>query len=142
MNEILSRLKCFERMAARKLGEAFQEARSRESISIGDRRLVEKVKASDLNAANPFARILLGKHLWSEFESYFELSNLRATPEEPLYWVTLADVDCITDVDQRNVDIAGMIRKLRTWACGTVVCRHHGSGSLRQHPARHSVLQP
>ncbi len=113
MTSVLRRLKCFEHIAARNLKEAFEEARSRNSISLGDRSRIEKVKASDLNAANPFARCLLGKHLWSEFESYFGLSDLKPIPDEPLYWVTLADLECITDLNQRNVDIAGMIRKLR-----------------------------
>lgn len=118
MTSALRRLNCSERIAARKLREAFEEARSRNSISLGDRCFVEKVKASDLNAANPFARILLGEHLWCEFESYFGLSSLQPVPDEPLYWVTLADLDCITDLDQRNVDIAGMIRKLRHGLAG------------------------
>jgi hypothetical protein len=109
----LWRLHHFERIAARNLKEAFEEARSRKTISQGDRRLVEKNKASDLNAANPFARILLGKHLWAEFERHFGLSDIRPLPDEPLYWVTLADVRCMTDLDQRNVDVADMNQGLR-----------------------------
>lgn len=103
-----------ERLALRKLQEAFDVARNQNSISLFDRQVILPSEIDDLNAANPHARILLGNALWSEFSEFFGLSESQPIPEGPLFWLTLVDIGCMTALDARHVDIAGMIRLLRT----------------------------
>src|SRR5438045_322069 len=110
---IISRLNIQERVAVRNLADAFEKARNRHTISSRDRQIIRSSEASELNAANPFARILLGRTLWSEFADHFGLSDLQPIPTVPLYWVTLADIGCMTALDVRDADVESMMRKLR-----------------------------
>ena len=102
-----------ERRAARKLFDAFERAKNRRSITQRDRQIIRPSEAGELNAANPYARILLGSALWSEFADYFRLSESHPIPEVPMYWLTLADWGCMTALDATNIDVAGMLRHLR-----------------------------
>ena len=102
-----------ERRAAGKLMQAFEEARNRHTISRGDRLLVRGAASSDLNAANPFARIRWGNALWAEFVAYFNLAEGRPYPKVPLFWVTLADIGCFTAHDAKHISIAPFAIHLR-----------------------------
>ena len=113
-NERLRGLRTQECKAAKALFRSFKYAKNRETVSGSDRALVRPRMASDLNAANPFARSLWGNALWSEFASHFGLSEDQPTPEVPLFWVTVVDVACITALDARTADLAPIIRHLRS----------------------------
>lgn len=110
---ILSNLNSQERISARKLTEAFDLARNGYSVTRRDRLLIRPSQDIELNGANPFARILLGRKLWSEFEDHFNLSTSRPIPDCPLFWLTLTDLSCMTALDSKDADIPIMTRKLR-----------------------------
>src|ERR1044072_5184437 len=95
-----------ERSAASKLRLAFEEARNRVSITRRHRGLVQASAGPDLNSANPFARILWGSALWTEFVIQFALHEECLFPEVPLFWVTLTDVGCFTAHDAKQIAIA------------------------------------
>ena len=103
-----------ENKAATALLRSFERAKNRATISWADKALVHPKTASDLNAANPFARSLWGNALWSEFVTQLDLSEDQPIPEAPLFWVTVCDVACMTALDDRNVDLAPIIRHLRS----------------------------
>jgi hypothetical protein len=103
-----------ENRAATALFRSFERAKNRETISWADRALIHPKTASDLNAANPFARALWGNALWSEFNAQFGLSDDQPIPKVPLFWVTVCDVACMTALDDRNVNLAPIIRHLRS----------------------------
>ena len=102
-----------ERTATWKLLRAFEEAKNRHTIGFGDRQLVRASNAGELNAANPYARTLWGNSLWSEFNSYFDLTESRLIPETPLFWVTLVDTDCMTELEVRDPDVTAFAHRLR-----------------------------
>ena len=113
MVDVLDGLHSQERIAARKLFDAFERSKNRGSITQGDRQIVRPSEASELNAANPYARILLGNALWTEFSKFFDLSESQPVPEVPLFWLTMVDLGCMTALDATNINVAGMIRHLR-----------------------------
>ncbi|MCG3773241.1 MAG: hypothetical protein JW395_0045 [Nitrospira sp.] len=113
MTNVLEGLQSQERIAARKLFDAFDRARNRNPITLGDRQIIQPSESGELNAANPYARILLGNALWSEFSKFFDLSESQPIPEVPLFWLTLVDLGCMTALDATNINVAGMIRHLR-----------------------------
>src|SRR6266702_2972425 len=109
-----SGLNAQERKAASKLRLAFEEGRNRGSVSVRDRSRVQAATASNLNAANPFARIRWGNALWSEFVVYFDISKEHPFPKIQLFWVTLADIGCFTAHDAAQVRIEPFARQLRS----------------------------
>src|SRR5262249_34420106 len=113
MRKVLSGLEIQERRAFRKLTDAFETARNRDSVTRRDRLLVRPSVASELNAGNPFSRILLGNALWSEYVDHFGLSETQPLPDFPIYWVTLVDSGCMTPLDAESIDVASMTRQLR-----------------------------
>jgi hypothetical protein len=110
----LSGLEVQERQALRKLMQAFEEAKNRRSIALRDRQIIRPIKAGELNAANPCARVRLGNALWSQFSEFFGLSDSHPTPDVPVFWLTLVDHGCVTDLNARDIDAAVFIRRLRT----------------------------
>lgn len=96
-----------------KLRRAFAEARNRHSIGLLDRGLISASNADELGAGNPYARMLWGNALWTEFSSCFDLTESNAIPEVPLFWVTLVDIKCMTSVDVRDVDPVALCHHLR-----------------------------
>ena len=113
MTNVLEGLVAQERMAARKLFDAFERSKNRSSITLRDRQIIRPSEASELNAANPYARILLGNALWTEFSKFFDLSESQPIPKAPLYWLTAVDLGCMTALDATNINVGGMIRHLR-----------------------------
>ena len=94
MTNVLEGLVAQERMAASKLFDAFERSKNRGSITPRDRQIIRPSEASELNAANPYARIVLGNALWTEFSKFFDLSDSQPIPEVPLSWLTLVDIGC------------------------------------------------
>ena len=92
MTNVLQGLVAQERIAARKLFDAFERAKNRGSITLRDRQIIRPSESGELNAANPYARILLGNALWTEFSKFFDLSESQPIPEVPLYWLTVVDL--------------------------------------------------
>jgi hypothetical protein len=74
--------------------------------------------AGELNAANPFSRILWGRTLCSVFEKFFGLNDSVRYPQVPLYWITLVDVECWTAPDDFESDVAAFARRLRAGLTG------------------------
>jgi hypothetical protein len=113
MANVLEGLAAQERIAAKKLLEAFEKSSSRRPITFLDRQIIRPSEASELNAANPYARIVVGNALWSEFSKFFDLSESQPIPLVLMYWLTLVDIGCMTALDATNINVAGMIRHLR-----------------------------
>jgi hypothetical protein len=110
---VRSKIAVSERSAGRQIGQAFKEARNRGTISRGDSQIILPRNAVELNASNPFSRILWGRILCEEFSKFFELDDLVNYPNVPLYWVTLVDLDCWVAPDDHDGDIAAFARSLR-----------------------------
>lgn len=111
---VRSKISISEKSAVRLIGQAFNEARNRETISRGDRQIILPRMARDLIAANPYSRILWGRSLCQEFSNFFRLDDSVRYPQVPLYWVTLVDLACWIPPDNYDADIAAFARRLRT----------------------------
>lgn len=102
-----------ERLAIRNLQEAFEVARNGSSVSAFDRQIIRPSEANDLNAANPSARVLVGNALWSEFSDFFDLSDSHPIPEVPVFWLTLVDHECMSRLEDQDIDTPAFISRLR-----------------------------
>lgn len=106
-------LKNSESSADFRLHQAFEEARNRNTVRLSDRQLRNVKAGRALVAVNRDARIKWGQAVCQEFADYFDLDEDRPYPDEQLFFVTLADRECFTSVDDREVDVAGFIKQLR-----------------------------
>jgi hypothetical protein len=114
MTRVLSGLRAQQRLALRKLEEAFETARNRCSIAQRDRQIIRPSEADELNAANPCARVLLGNALWSELSEFFGLSESQPIPEVPMFWLSVADIGCMTALDATDINVSAFVHHLRT----------------------------
>jgi hypothetical protein len=105
-----------ERDAALRLGQSFEEARNRHLVTPRERRIADGSRRFELNAANPQARVLWGNALWTEFSKHFDLTDEESWPNIPLYWITLVDVGCMTQLDV-NVDAVDFAQRLSEGLC-------------------------
>jgi len=113
VTRVLQGLVAQERRAVWKLRDAFKIAKNRRSITLRDRHVISPSRADELSAANPFARIRLGSALWSDFSEFFDLSEDQPIPEVPMYWLSVADVGCMTAFDATSINAAAFQRHLR-----------------------------
>jgi hypothetical protein len=110
----LSGLERQEHLAAAHLRNAFITARNRHSITSGDRGLVSQRKATDLVAANPYARIVWGEALWTSFLQQLDVTSDDLLPGKPLFWVTLVDLGCFMASNSTHVDLRSITNHLRS----------------------------
>jgi len=97
-----------EERSESELQTAFQESRKRHTITHRDRRLLDH-EDHYLCSVNRSARVLWGKAVCREFESFFDLDDL---------FVTLVHVACYTAHDVNFVDIPRFKRQLRRGLAG------------------------
>jgi hypothetical protein len=114
MTTILKGLAAEGRRAVSVLADAFQRARTGSSITQQDRQIIRACEAGYLNAANPYARTALGNALWGEFAHHLGIVESSSFPNVPLFWLTLADVGCMTALNATSIDVAGFVRHLRS----------------------------
>ena len=108
---ILPGLRRQEHGAATQLEYAFNTARNRHSITRGDRNVISHAAAADLNAANPYARILWGNVLWGSLLQHFGVASGKAL-KVSLYWITLVDLACFTTTSAKPVNVRWVARHL------------------------------
>jgi hypothetical protein len=96
------------------LRDAMAHARPRLPITVHERQLLRGLSALDLSAVNKKARIKWAEALCDQFASHFELESHHPNPDEPMYFITLVDVeDCSTSHDAKVHDAKKFIQKFR-----------------------------
>jgi hypothetical protein len=98
-----------ERTSRWALSDALQTARNRQCVK--GLQVLDQPEAKFLYAVNGFARIKWGKALCDEFERHFDLLR-RSYPSQPLFWITLVDVECRTSPGQLLSDVDVFRRRL------------------------------
>ena len=103
-----------ETLSARELRNAMANARPKSSITPYERQLLGGISALELSAVNMKARIKWAEALCDQFGSYFSLGSDHPNPDEPMFFVTLVDVeDCSTAHDAKVHDAKKFIQKFR-----------------------------
>lgn len=101
-----------ERKNYRLIRDAFQEARNRKTVSMGDKALIKCRKRNSLVAVNPFSRIMWGKALCSEIEKQLCFEDSTDHMQDS-FLVTLVDRSCATTMAGADINIEAIKRKLR-----------------------------
>jgi hypothetical protein len=107
---ILPGLRKCELRAASLLRAAFETTR-KNRLPIAARAIVDRA-VRDLNAANPHARIVWTQALWDELVCRFKLDEEKIVPEEPFWWVILADTACIGNLNGAGINLESFRRHL------------------------------
>lgn len=94
-----------ERAQSAALRRAFDQARNRDTISRGDRQLLNGQNAQFLYAVNSLSRIQWAQSICQEFQDHFHLGPQRRYPDQDLYFVTLADIRCWTTELPEEIDL-------------------------------------
>ena len=103
------------RAACRERGElwyALQEARNRKALSLGDKSLLEPMHASSLRAVNCRGRMLWGRAVSTEISRFFCAPG-SVEHNQPVFFVTLADVTCARSITAPDQDMEAIKRRLR-----------------------------
>lgn len=96
-----------ERDQADEFREAFNRSRNRRSISKSDRRALKDRNQEDYHAANLFSRKLLSRAICDELQSKFCPDPHSLDHNQDVFFVTLLDIRCATDVSPTMPDIEG-----------------------------------
>jgi hypothetical protein len=108
----------YSALADQNLREAFETARSQETVCSWDRRLLDSNHANELGAVNHYSRQIWGEAISQQFASRFCHPGKYDKEVQPAFLVTLCDTTCITAVADGNVDIGEFKSRLRTGLCG------------------------
>jgi hypothetical protein len=102
-----------ERISESNLKNAFKESQKRHTITHQDRQLLDCSVRRDLGSVNRHARIVWAEAVCREFQDFFDLDKDHPFPDQPLFFVTLTDLGCVTAHDATFVDIPKFKRILR-----------------------------
>jgi hypothetical protein len=92
---------------------AFQKTRKRPLVSSKERRLVDTKSKKYLGSVNFNARLRWSKAFCREFSDFFHLTRDRRYPDQPLFFVTLSDINCTTEHDSEFVDVLAYKKRLQ-----------------------------
>jgi len=107
----------YEHQNADWLTRAFEVARNRHTVSPRDRSLLGHCERTSLLAVNRFSRLIWGKAVCEQLDNFF-CSADTIDHNQPIYWVTLVDINCAVSVNATNVDIEKIKRRLRSGLAG------------------------
>jgi hypothetical protein len=96
-----------------KLRLAIEEARN---VSLFQRSYYLQLLNSDprwMSAVSPGARIRWGKMVCEEFSDHFHLGPDKPEPDQRIFLLTLCDRSCCTSHQEKEIDIRGLIQRLR-----------------------------
>ncbi len=96
-----------------RLREAFETARNRNKIKRRYRELIEPNQSMFLHAASPRSRIRFFRSFCQEFCEHFDLHPHNRYPDQPLFLITIVDVECCVSVDDSEIDIDRIRQRLR-----------------------------
>jgi hypothetical protein len=101
-----------ERIVGRELREAFERARNRKKLGRFDKSLIDRSHCDSLLAVNPYARISWNKIVCEQIDLHL-CEGKDSEPTQPLYFVTLLNVNCATAISGEMVDIEKIKRGLK-----------------------------
>jgi hypothetical protein len=101
----LSGIREQERCLAKILKQAVRTARNGHTITQADRRLLEADAEHNLSAMNENARVAWGNAVCLQMGSHFAIDNEHLHPNEPVYLITLVDLECSTQPNDKPVDL-------------------------------------
>jgi hypothetical protein len=108
-----TKIRVNERGAESKLRTAFQEARSRHSVSRADMGLLRSSHRNKLLAVNGHSRVRWGRAVCDELSGFFcDLDGVEHN--QPIFLVTLVDKSCTTSVSAADVDVDAIKTRLRS----------------------------
>jgi hypothetical protein len=94
------------------LRNAFDEARSRATITRLDRRLLTRSVADRLLAVNAYSRIAIAGAVCEEIASNLCVND-HWEHDQPIFFVTIIPKDGLVTADMRGIDLRGMKERLR-----------------------------
>ncbi len=94
-----------ERDRADEFREAFNRSRNKRSISKSDRRALKDRNQEDTHAANLFSRKLFSRAICDELQSTFCSDPNSLDHNQDVFFVTLLDIRCATDVSPAMPDL-------------------------------------
>jgi hypothetical protein len=112
-----TKIEFYERQNASRLNHALLVARNRNSVSRSDKLLVKYRERGSLLAVNRHSRVIWGKAVCEQLEK-FCCSPDTTDHNQPIYWVTLVDINCAVSVGANNVDIDSIKKRLRSGLSG------------------------
>lgn len=96
-----------ERDQAYEYREAFNRSKNRRSVSKSDYRALKDRNQEDSHAANLFSRKLLSRAICDALESQFCSDPNSLNHNQDVFFVTLLDIRCATDISPTIPDIEG-----------------------------------
>ena len=112
-----TRIEFYERQNEERLNHAFLVARNRNTVSRSDKILIQCGEQGSLLAVNRHSRVIWGKAVCEQLEKFF-CSPDTTDHNQPIYWVTLVDINCAVSVGATNVDIESIKKRLRSGLSG------------------------
>jgi hypothetical protein len=112
-----TRIEFYERQNASQLNHAFDHARNRDTVSRSDKLLIQYRERASLLAVNRYSRVIWGKAVCEQLEGLF-CSPDTTDHNQPIYWVTLVDINCAVSVDATKVALESIKQRLRSGLSG------------------------
>jgi hypothetical protein len=106
-------IEVYERQNASRLNDALERARNLHTVSRSDKSLLESNERASLLSVNRHSRVIWGKAVCEQLEKFF-CSPDTTDHNQPIYWVTLVDINCAVSVGATNVDIESIKKRLRS----------------------------
>lgn len=114
-----TRLRSISRRHEAALMEAFETHRSGQKLTRRDLALLKPNQSAAMGAMNRASRVLWGKALCQMLSEKFRYCEKDETHVGSVYFVTLADIRCATQVSSSDVSMAFIKRRLRLGLRGT-----------------------
>jgi hypothetical protein len=112
-----TRIEFYERQNGYRLNHALLVARNRNTVSRSDKLLIQYRERGSLFAVNRHSRVNWGKAVCEQLEKFFCYPG-TTDHNQPIYWVTLVDINCAVSVGANNVDIESIKKRLRSGLSG------------------------
>jgi hypothetical protein len=107
-----TRINFYERKNRRLISQAFQAARNRKTVSMGDKARIKYRERDSLVAINPFSRVIWAKAVCYEIQKHLCFED-STDQKQDLFLVTLVDRSCATTMKGSDIDIGAIKRRLR-----------------------------
>jgi hypothetical protein len=112
-----TKIEFYERQNGGRLNHALLVAHNRHTVSRSDKLLFQYPERGSLLAVNRHSRVIWGKAVCEQLGKFF-CSPDNSDQNQPIYWVTLVDINCAVSVGATEVDIESIKKRLRSGLSG------------------------
>lgn len=107
-----------EEIAVQKLLSSFEASHKRHLVNSGDEELVLDDAGADLSAVCHSARICWAHFLCDELQRYFGYESATRSTNQKVFFFTLVEVSCARSLDEREISLKPIARKLQRGLTG------------------------